>query len=62
VFKRLNKEFPDQFKFKDVGRSHEKRLICDNRFTFGGSFNLLSITGEARNHEKIRHDSKTKSR
>lgn len=56
VFKRLSHEFPKTFILKDVGRSHEKRLICDNLFTFGGSFNLLSFTGEARRREKVRHE------
>src|SRR5206468_1587412 len=44
----LQKHFPDKLVFKDIGYSHEKRLICDNRFTFGGSFNFLSFSGEQR--------------
>lgn len=52
----LEKEFPDTLVFRDVGRSHEKRLICDNRFTFGGSFNLLSFSGEHRGGGKVRHE------
>ena len=56
VFKKLKRDFPNQFTFKDVGRSHEKRLICDDRYTFGGSFNLLSFSGEAWGKEKLRHE------
>lgn len=56
VFKRLKDEFPGQFIYKDIGRSHEKRLICDDSFTFGGSFNLLSFTGESRGGKKLRHE------
>ena len=36
----LRREYADQFVSRDI-HTHEKRLICDNRFTFGGSFNLL---------------------
>ncbi|MBW1796009.1 MAG: hypothetical protein JRJ38_16565 [Deltaproteobacteria bacterium] len=56
AFEQLNREFPDLFTYKDIGRSHEKRLICDDRFTFGGSFNLLSFSGESRGGQKIRHE------
>ncbi|MBM3216042.1 hypothetical protein FJZ36_14130, partial [Candidatus Poribacteria bacterium] len=56
VFKRLKNEFPECFIYRDLQRSHEKRLICDNRFTFGGSFNLLSFSGEARRNRKLRHE------
>jgi phosphatidylserine/phosphatidylglycerophosphate/cardiolipin synthase-like enzyme len=52
----LQRSYPDQLVVRDVGRSHEKRLICDNRFTFGGSFNLLSFSGEQRGHGKVRHE------
>jgi DNA-binding MarR family transcriptional regulator len=52
----LSREFPAQCKVKDVGRSHEKRLICDNRFTFGGSFNLLSFSGDNRGRGLQRHE------
>ena len=53
----LQREFPLMFKHRDVGRSHEKRLICDNLYTFGGSFNLLSFSGD--NHfrnNSLRHE------
>jgi hypothetical protein len=56
AFERVRKEFPKQVIYRDVGRSHEKRLICDNRFTFGGSFNLLSFSGERRGRERLRHE------
>jgi hypothetical protein len=52
----IQKEFPNQFVFVDIGWSHEKRLICDNRFTFGGSFNLLSFSGEPRTGSRLRHE------
>ncbi|MFC1993545.1 aminotransferase class V-fold PLP-dependent enzyme [Chloroflexota bacterium] len=52
----LQKEFPNQLVYIDIGRNHEKRLICDNRFTFGGSFNLLSFSGERRGNSKVRHE------
>ncbi len=52
----LKREFPDLIVFRDIGRNHEKRLICDNRFTFGGSFNLLSFSGEARGYGPLRHE------
>ncbi|MFL6544494.1 MAG: hypothetical protein ACJ8LM_04830 [Candidatus Udaeobacter sp.] len=56
AFQELKKEFPDRFEFRDVARSHEKRLICDSRFTFGGSFNLLSFTGENLGPGNTRHE------
>ncbi len=56
VFKRLHREFPDLMTYRDIGHSHEKRLICDDRFTFGGSFNLLSFSGERRGRGKLRHE------
>jgi len=52
----LQKAFPDRFVYRDVGRSHEKRVICDDKFTFGGSFNLLSFSGERRGNESLRHE------
>lgn len=52
----LKREFPNSMVFKDVGRSHEKRLICDTRFTFGGSFNFLSFSGEQRGRGRLRHE------
>lgn len=52
----LKREFPQLIVYKDVGRSHEKRLICDDRFTFGGSFNFLSFSGEQRGRERLRHE------
>jgi phosphatidylserine/phosphatidylglycerophosphate/cardiolipin synthase-like enzyme len=54
--KAVHKEFSSTFVYRDVARSHEKRLICDNRFTFGGSFNLLSFSGEQRGRGKLRHE------
>jgi len=56
AFKAVRKEFPSTFVYRDVARSHEKRLICDNKFTFGGSFNLLSFSGEQRGRGKVRHE------
>ncbi len=53
---RIQKDFPDQFVFKDIGWNHEKRLICDESFTFGGSFNLLSFSGEKRGDRRLRHE------
>ncbi|MDD5702143.1 MAG: phospholipase D-like domain-containing protein [Dehalococcoidales bacterium] len=53
---KIQKEFPNQLVFKDIGWNHEKRLICDNRFTFGGSFNLLSFSGKADGKHKLRHE------
>ena len=55
-FERLAKKYSGMLTYKDVGRSHEKRLICDNRYTFGGSFNLLSFTGEQNGRGKVRHE------
>jgi len=52
----IQKDFPTQFAFKDIGYNHEKRLICDNIFTFGGSFNLLSFSGDSRGRRKLRHE------
>jgi PLD-like domain len=52
----LQKQFPNQLMVRDVGWSHEKRLICDDRFTFSGSFNLLSFSAERRGQGKIRHE------
>jgi len=52
----LQSEFPDHLVVKDIGRNHEKRLICDNSFTFGGSFNLLSFSGERRGSSRVRHE------
>lgn len=52
----LSSTFPRQLCVRDVGRSHEKRLICDDRFTFGGSFNFLSFSGESRGGGKVRHE------
>ena len=56
AFERLAKKHSGMLTYKDVGRSHEKRLICDNRYTFGGSFNLLSFSGEHRGRGKVRHE------
>lgn len=56
VFRNMHKKYPELMTYRDVGRSHEKRLICDNRFTFGGSFNLLSFSGEVRGRQKLRHE------
>lgn len=53
---RLARKYAGMLTYKDVGRSHEKRLICDNRYTFGGSFNLLSFSGEQRGRGKVRHE------
>ncbi len=53
---RLKADFPDLIDHRDVGRSHEKRVICDNSFTFGGSFNFLSFSGEQRGRGKVRHE------
>lgn len=53
---KLQSEYPTRLTVRDVGRSHEKRLICDNRFTFGGSFNLLSFSGEHRGPGTVRHE------
>lgn len=52
----VQEHFPDKLVFKDIGYSHEKRLICDARFTFGGSFNFLSFSGEQRGRGKLRHE------
>jgi hypothetical protein len=52
----IQKEYPNQLVFKDIGWSHEKRLICDNLFTFGGSFNLLSFSGGKRGNIRLRHE------
>jgi hypothetical protein len=52
----IKKEFPNQLFYKDIGWSHEKRLICDNKYTFGGSFNLLSFSGEIRGNRRLRHE------
>lgn len=54
--RKLKNEFPDLLDFRDIGRSHEKRLICDTKFTFGGSFNFLSFSGEQRGPGKLRHE------
>lgn len=43
---RLAAAFPALMVYRDVGVSHEKRVICDYRFTFGGSFNYLSFAGQ----------------
>lgn len=56
ALKGLAKQFPTEMHVKDIGYTHEKRLICDNRFTFGGSFNLLSFSGERRGRGKLRHE------
>ena len=53
---RLKADFPDQIDYRDVRRSHEKRVICDNRFALGGSFNFLSFSGEQRGKGKVRHE------
>ncbi len=53
---KLRNEYPNQLVFKDIGWTHEKRLICDNRYTFGGSFNLLSFSGEQRGNDRLRHE------
>lgn len=53
----MKKDFPDQMVFLDIGYIHDKRLICDDRFTFGGSFNLLSFTGESWGNKRLRHES-----
>jgi len=53
---RLKSDFPGLIDHRDIGRSHEKRVICDNRFTFGGSFNFLSFSGEQRGKGKVRHE------
>lgn len=53
---RLKSRFPDLMDHRDIGRSHEKRVICDSRFTFGGSFNFLSFSGEQRGRGKVRHE------
>jgi hypothetical protein len=53
----LQREFPILFKHRDVGHSHEKRLICDNLYTFGGSFNLLSFSGDNNyRNSPLRHE------
>jgi PLD-like domain len=56
ALRRLQKEFRDSFTFRDIGYTHEKRLICDTRFVFGGSFNLLSFSGERRGRGRLRHE------
>jgi hypothetical protein len=56
ALRKLKNEFPNQLDFRDIARSHEKRLICDNRFTFGGSFNLLSFTADNRGGGAVRHE------
>ncbi len=56
ALKMLAKQYPAAMHVKDIGYTHEKRLICDNRFTFGGSFNLLSFSGERRGRGKLRHE------
>ena len=53
---RLRSDFSETLDYRDVGRSHEKRVICDTRFTFGGSFNFLSFSGEQRGRSKLRHE------
>lgn len=52
----LRQAFPELLDYRDVGRSHEKRVICDNTFTFGGSFNFLSFSGEHRGRSQLRHE------
>lgn len=52
---RIQTAFPDTFIHRDLGRSHEKRIICDDKFTIGGSYNYLSFTGEYY-QKRIRHE------
>ena len=43
--KDLHKLYPDQFLIDPQGGTHEKILICDDRFVAVGSFNWLSYPG-----------------
>jgi hypothetical protein len=55
ALKELATAHPKSVVVKDVGDSHEKRVLCDVRFTMGGSFNFLSFTGQAR-RGRLRHE------
>lgn len=41
---------------RDLNGSHIKRVICDTRFTIGGSFNYLSFRGEAGRGGRLRQE------
>jgi len=56
VFQNILSQYPNSFIYKDIGRSHEKRVICDYKFALGGSFNFLSFTGEAWGNNDVRHE------
>ncbi len=43
--KKLRKQFPQQIFIDPKGNTHEKILICDDRFVAVGSFNWLSYPG-----------------
>lgn len=53
----LAKEYPKQLIVRDTEISHEKRVICDNKFCMGGSYNYLSFRGKKAHYErKIRRE------
>ena len=47
---------PGKCTVRDLNGSHVKRVICDARFTMGGSFNYLSFRGEHDRRGKLRQE------
>jgi len=60
ILSSLKEKYPKQLDCRDLGQqgtpSHEKRLICDNKFTVGGSFNFLSFKAERRGRRQQRRE------